>query len=128
MKPSLLAFPAPEFNRINYSEEFVIERLQLLKKARQNVLEESMVAGDSYKRDLDAMHNLHYFKEGDYAYPDNQLFLGKNKKFARRWIGPYLVTKVNNDQNIELQISHTRKQVHSAYRLKKLLTRQNPNS
>jgi hypothetical protein len=52
---------------------------------------------------------------------DNQLFLGKNKKLAQRWIGPYLVKKVINDQNFERQISPKRAQVHSAYRLKKFI-------
>jgi hypothetical protein len=64
------------------------------------------------------MYSQHHWMS-DYAYLDNQLFLGK--KLAQRWIGPYLVTKVINDQNVELQISHKRKQVHSAYRLKKLV-------
>jgi hypothetical protein len=31
------------------------------------------------------------------------------------------VTKVINDQNVELQISHKRKQINLAYRLKKLV-------
>jgi hypothetical protein len=40
---------------------------------------------------------------------------------AQRWIRPYLVTKVVNEQNIELQISPKRTQIHSAYRLKKFV-------
>jgi hypothetical protein len=52
---------------------------------------------------------------------DNQLFLGKNKKWSQRWIGPYLVKKVINNQNVELQISPKRAQVHSAYRSKKFV-------
>jgi hypothetical protein len=60
--------------------------------------------------------------EGDQAYLDNQLLLGKNKKFAQCWIGSNLVTKVINDQKIEIQISPKKRQIHSAYRLKNLLT------
>jgi hypothetical protein len=52
---------------------------------------------------------------------DNQLFLGKNKKFSQRWIGPYLVKKVISEKNLELQISPKRVQIHSAYRLKKFI-------
>ncbi len=40
---------------------------------------------------------------------------------SQRWIGPYLVKKVINDQNVELQISPKRAQVHSAYILKKFI-------
>jgi hypothetical protein len=47
--------------------------------------------------------------------------LEKIKKLVQRWIGPYLVKKVINDQNVELQISPKRAQVHSAYRLKKFI-------
>jgi hypothetical protein len=48
--------------------------------------------------------------------------LGKNKKFAQRRIGPNLVTQVINDHNIELQISLKRRQIHSAYRVKKFIS------
>jgi hypothetical protein len=61
MKPSLPAFPTSDFNRINYGKRFVAETLRLLKKARQIALEESMVAGDSYKKDDDARTNHMYF-------------------------------------------------------------------
>jgi hypothetical protein len=60
MKPRLSAFPAPDFDRINYGEGFVAERLQLLKKARQIAIGESMVAGDSYKRNHDAKCFYHH--------------------------------------------------------------------
>jgi hypothetical protein len=45
-------------------------------------LEDSMVAGDSYKKVHDAKANHHILKEDDYAYLDNQLFFGKNKKIC----------------------------------------------
>jgi hypothetical protein len=109
MKPRLKALAIPDFTRINYGKGFIAERLKLLKKAKQIALHHSMQAGDSYKKD------------GNYAFLDNQLFQGKNKKVAQRWIGPYLITTVSNDQNVDLQISPNRKQIHSAYRLKKFI-------
>ena len=101
------------------------ERLQMLKKAREVALAESFKAGDSYKEAHDKKASQHNLKEGDYAYLDNQLFLGKNKKLSQRWIGPYLVKKVINEQNVELQISPKKVQVHSAYRLKKFIETKN---
>ena len=71
-------------------------------------LADSFKAGDSYKEAHDKKASQHNLKEGDYAYLDNQLFLGKNKKLSQRWIGPYLVKKVINEQNVELQISPKR--------------------
>ena len=54
-------------------------------------MEESMRSGDNYKEAHDAKASTKGLKEGDFEYLDNQLFLGKNKKFVQRWIGPYLV-------------------------------------
>jgi hypothetical protein len=93
----------------------------MLKKAREVALADSFRAGASYKEAHDKKASEHNLKEGDYAYLDNQLFLGKNKKLSQWWIGPYLVKKVINEQNVELQISPKRAQVHSAYRLKKFI-------
>ena len=92
-----------------------------MKKAREIALDNSMEASNKYKAAHDVKATQHGLQEGDFAYLDNQLFLGKNKKFAQRWIGPYLVTKVLNDQNVELQISPRKNQIHSAYRLKKFI-------
>jgi hypothetical protein len=38
MKPRLLALPTPELARLSYSEGFIAELLQILKKARQIAL------------------------------------------------------------------------------------------
>jgi predicted ABC-class ATPase len=95
--------------------------LQILKKAQEVALADSFKGGDSYKKTHDKKASLHDSKEEDYAYFDNQIFLGKNEKLSQRWIGPYLVKKVINKQNVELQISPKRTQIHSAYRLKKFI-------
>jgi transcription-repair coupling factor (superfamily II helicase) len=121
MKPYLPSLHIPELQRISYGEGFVSERLQLLKKAREIALADSFKAGDSYKAAHDKKASEHNLQEGDYAYIDNQLFLGKNKKLSQRWIGPYLVKRVINEQNVELQISLKRADIHSAYRLKKFI-------
>ena len=121
MKPRLPSLPIPELQRIRYGEGFVSERLQILKKAREVALANSFEEGNTYKEAHDKKASQHNLKEGDYAYLDNQLFPGKNKKLAQRWIGPYLVKKVINDQNVELQISSKRDQIHLAYRLKKFI-------
>jgi hypothetical protein len=92
-----------------------------LKKAREIALADSFKAGDTYKDAHDKKASEHSLQEGDYAYLDNQLFLGKNKKLSQRWIGPYLVKRVINEQNVELQIFPKREQIHSAYRLKKFI-------
>ena len=107
MKPRTPAFPVPELERICYGEGFVAERLQLLKKARQIAMEHSMEAGEVHKTAHDRKATPHGLKVGDSVYIDNQLFLGKNKKFAIRWLGPFKVTKIINEQNVPKENSDT---------------------
>jgi hypothetical protein len=59
-------------------QEFVNERLQILKKARQITLEQSMQAGNSYKKDHHAMASQHYFKMTTHIWTIN-CFLEKTK-------------------------------------------------
>ena len=125
MKPRLPAFPGPELDRINYGEHFVAERLQILKKARQIAMDNSLEAGLKHKMAHDAKSKPHNIVEGDMVFVENQLFLGKNKKFSAKWTGPFAVTKVINEQNVEVQISPRRKAVHSVYRLKKFIDPEN---
>jgi hypothetical protein len=81
MKPRLPSLPVPELQRISYGEGFVSERLQILKKERVVALADSFKAGDSYKEAHDKKATNHNLKEGDYAYLDNQLFLGKKRNY-----------------------------------------------
>ena len=121
MKPRLPAFPGPEMERINYGEGYVAERMQILKKARQIAMDNSLEAGLKQKAAHDVKAKPHGIKVGDKVYVDNQVFLKKNKKFAQQWTGPYLVTDVINEQNVELQMTPRRRGVHSVYRLKKFI-------
>jgi hypothetical protein len=59
MKPRLPSFPIPELTRISNGKGFVAERMQLLKKARQITMEQSMQASDCYKNNHDTNANLH---------------------------------------------------------------------
>ena len=102
MKPRLPAFPGPELDRINYGEHFVAERMNILKKARQIAMDNSLEAGIKHKLAHDVKAKPHNISEGDMVFVDNQLFLGKNKKFSAKWTGPFLVTKVINEQNVEV--------------------------
>jgi hypothetical protein len=43
------------------------------------------------------------------------------KNYHNGGFGPYLVKRVINEQNVDLQISPKREQIHSAYRLKKFI-------
>jgi hypothetical protein len=90
----------PRLQRISYGEGFLSESMQILKKAREVALADNFKARDSYKEAHDKKATHHNLKQGDYAYLDNQLLLGKNKKLLQRWIEPYLVKKVINEQKV----------------------------
>jgi hypothetical protein len=46
-----------------------------------------MFTGATYKKGHDAKAKLHNLKEGDYAYLNNQLFLGKTKNLLNDGLG-----------------------------------------
>ena len=84
-------------------------------------MEKSLEAGIKHKEAHDQHSKPHNLKIGDKVWVDNQVFLNKNKKFAKKWTGPYLVTDVLNKQNVELQLTPRRRGIRSVYRLKKFV-------
>lgn len=56
--------------------------------------------------------------EGQQVWLDHHHFLGKTRKFAHHWKGPYIVTKIINDQNVEVRNHKGRKWVIHRDRLK----------
>ena len=49
-------------------------------------------------------HNL---EVGEKVLIDNQLFVAKYKKFSPMWIGPFVIIKIINKQNMEVKIKKT---------------------
>jgi hypothetical protein len=86
-------------------------------EGQRNALDKIVKAGDIYKSAHIVKASVHDLREGDYAYLGHQLFLGKIKKC----VGPYLVTKEINKQNVELQVCTKRTQIYSAYRIEKFV-------
>jgi hypothetical protein len=124
MKPRLPSFPVEELKRINYGEGFVAERMQLLQQARRMAEQDSEEASEKYKEQHDKTAKEHNFQVGDKVLIDNQLFVSKNKKFSPMWIGPFLITKVINKQNVEVKIKN-RAQIYNVCRLKKFTDPEN---
>jgi hypothetical protein len=104
MKPRLPSFPVEELQRINYGEGFVAERMQLLQQTRRMAEANSSEASEKYKEQHDKTAKEHNFQVGDQVLIDNQLFVSKNKKFSPMWIGPFVITKIINKQNVEVKI------------------------
>jgi hypothetical protein len=78
---------------------------------------DSNEASEKYKEHHDKAAKAHNFQVGDKVLIDNQLFVSKNKKFSPMWIGPFVITKVINKQNVEVKIRN-RAQIYNVCRLK----------
>ena len=65
---------------------------------------DSSEASERYKEHHDKSAKEHNFQVGDEVLIDNQLFVSKNKKFSPMWIGPFVITKIINKQNVEVKI------------------------
>ena len=92
--------------------------MQLLQQARRMAEADSSEASEKYKEQHDRSAKAHNFQVGDKVLIDNQLFVSKNKKFSPMWIGPFVITKVINKQNVEVKIKN-RTQIYNVCRLKK---------
>jgi hypothetical protein len=100
MKPIIPYQSIPELTRISYGKGFVAEQVQLLKKARQIVADNSVKANEEYKHNHDQKAKPHNFK-GDKACINNQLFLGE-KKLPKDGSVLYQVTNVIHGHKVDL--------------------------
>ena len=98
--------------------------MQLLQQARWMAEADSCEASEKYKEHHDKSAKEHNFQIGDKVLIDNQLFGSKNKKFSPMWIGPFLITKIINKQNVEVKIKN-RTQIYNVCRLKKFTDPEN---
>jgi hypothetical protein len=96
-RPSSL--PIQELPRISYWRGFVAERPQIL---NTNYSWKQHANRSFVKQVQDAKATPQEFEYGEFVYLVNQIFLGENKKFAQRWIGPYCNTQVLNLENLEI--------------------------
>ena len=94
------------------------ERTQLLQQARRMAKQDIGEASEKYKEQHDITAKAHNFLVGDKVLVDNHLFVSKNKKFSPLWIGPFVITKVINKQNVEVKIK-SRVQIYNVCMLKK---------
>ena len=63
-------------------------------------------ASKKYKEAHDKSASEHNLEIGDKVIIDYQLFVVKNKMFSPMWIGPSVITKIINEQNVEVKIKN----------------------
>ena len=80
---------------MHYRESFTSERLQILKQARQLAKEHTVTKSQNYKDQFDKSTFPHSYKVGDLVLYSKYNFLGKNKIFTPKLLGPTTIIDVN---------------------------------
>ena len=80
--------------------------MQLLQKTRRMAEQDSKDAHFKNKNDHYKNASIHNYKIGDKVLINNQLFVSKNEKFAPVRFGPFEVSKIINEQNVEVKFKN----------------------
>jgi hypothetical protein len=103
IKPRLSSLPALEIQQHHYGESFVAEHLQLLQHARQLACQTAEQQGQKYKHQFDQKAVPHNFAVGQRVWLSDTTAIGKNQKLTPKWIGPFSIVNIN-DNNAKLEI------------------------
>jgi hypothetical protein len=117
LRPRLPSLSAPEIQRQHYGESFPAEHLQLLQHARQVARKKAEQQGLNYKLSFDQNAGPHEFKVGQKVWLSDTTSLGKNPKLTPKWVGPYKIVDIN-DNNAKLEIIPNNSKVINISRLK----------
>ena len=88
----LPAFPNPDIQR-QYGESQPAEWFQRLQQARQVAAQNSMMASQVTKDYFDKSAQQHKYVAGQLVWLHEENFLGRNRKIAPKWTGPYKIVK-----------------------------------
>ncbi len=126
VRPRLPSLPAPEIQRVQYGESFPAERLQLLQHACQVARQHAEAQGMKYKANFDTSTTPQKFKIDQKVWLSDTTALGKNPKLTPKWLGPYLIVDLN-ENNAKLQIKNNKFKIVNCARLKPFMTDTNNN-
>ena len=117
-------YQCPKFKEFKYGESFPAERLQLLQHARQVARQHAEVQGIKYKQNFDCTTAPHSFKIDQKVWLSDTTALGKNPKLTPKWLGPYKIVDLN-DNNAKLEIKSNKFKIVNCSRLKPFLENKN---
>jgi transposase InsO family protein len=117
IRPRLPSLPAPEIQQHHYGESFPAERLQLLQHARQVARKNAEQQGLKYKLSFDQSAAPHKFKIEQKVWLSDTTALGKNPKLTPKWVGPYKIVDLN-DNNAKIELKPHKFKVVNISRLK----------
>jgi hypothetical protein len=117
IRPRLPSLPAPEIQCQHYGESFLAERLQLLQYARQIACKNAEQQGLKYKANFDQNAAPHKFKVDERVWLSDTRALGKNPKLTPKWLGPYKIIDIN-ENNAKIEIKPNKFKIINISRLK----------
>ena len=89
----LPTFPSPDIQR-HYGESDPSEWFQRLQFSRQLAAHHSLQTSAKAKLDHDRHARQHQYQVGQLVWLQEHNFLGKNRKLAPQWTGPYKICKI----------------------------------
>jgi hypothetical protein len=105
----------------NFLKEDHAKPIQRLAEARRIATENNFEAINKQKENFDKHATFKTFHEGQMVLLDNFNFLGKNRKLAAKFSGPYKILRLKDGRNAELVVNNGRKIVVNVQRLRPFL-------
>jgi Integrase zinc binding domain/Integrase core domain len=93
MDARLPNFPAPDIRRF-YGENEAHDHIQKLQLCRQIAVEENLKVTQKAQNYHNSQSEQHKYIKGQLVWLDVKNFLGKNRKLASNWEGPFPITRV----------------------------------
>ncbi|MGV0986805.1 MAG: RNase H-like domain-containing protein, partial [Limnohabitans sp.] len=87
------SFPTPDIQR-RYGESQPSEWHQRLMQARQLASQHAFQASERTETDFNKKAKTFQYKVGQLIWLKEENFLGKNRKLAQKWTGPYQILKI----------------------------------
>jgi len=102
----------PGVGKTNYSETTVGDWYRKLQLARELALQNHLIATNKYATYNDLKAHPHLYKEGQKVLLKINYFLGKNRKLAEKFEGPYLITKASSNGLLEIEVNQRKIKVN----------------
>ena len=110
-QPRYPSFPNPEVQRY-YGESQAAEWYQTLQQCRQLAAQHNMDATTKAEQDYNKSARPHHFQPGQAVWLNEQNYLGRNRKLAPHWNGPYTIIRVFDQGVVELQLPNRKLRVN----------------
>ncbi len=111
IEPRLPALPTPDVRRY-YGQSDVAEWFATLQHCRQLATHHNINASDEMQAQFNKKASPYNYVPDQLVYLDVQNFLGRNRKLAPKWMGPYPISKVFDAGVVQLKLNNRQLRVN----------------